>query len=302
MPKNTFSEKFDAILKNKGVSEKARPYYHRNLAQWGKHLRREKQRDGVRAGEGDSFDYLACFKGWLEELGRNPRCEDYQIRQSADAVRIAHGQVLEEGWATAVDWVQRVDAVIFTREGGYDPAIDGPENVQKIIEAARAKGLGEEDAALMGRLVTRMRERHYAYRTEQTYREWIQRFLLWGVSRGVEKSGGLEVGVCASGGSGGRSAAGSRSYEAEAFLGDLAVRCGVAKATQKQAVNALSYFFRQVLGVENPDFSRFAPARLPRRVPVVLSRGEIGALLGVSEGVTGLMMKLMYGTGMRLME
>jgi len=286
MQKHIFAAKFKQSLINKGISEKARPYYHRYLAQWGRYLRIQKERRAAEDFDENSFDHPSAFKEWLSELGGIPDLQDFQIRQAADAVKMAHGDVLAEPWAAVADWASWVDAVIFGRESPVSVSFDGPELVESLVTAARAKGMSACRAELIGQLVSRMREKHYAYRTEQTYREWIERFLLW--------SG--------SGNTGGDVDGRPDEALAEAFLGDLAVRCGVAKATQKQAVNALSYFFKQVLGVSEPDFSKYVPAKLPQRVPVVLSKQEIAALLGATNGVTGLMIRLMYGTGMRLME
>ncbi len=215
--------------------------------------------------------------------------EDFQIRQAADAVMMAHGVVMGERWAITDDWAQLLDEVVFDRESEVERMIDGPEHVESLVAAARLKGMGVARSELVGQLVSRMRERHYAYRTEVSYREWIERFLLWsGPSKGTGDKQGQPSEPDEAG--------------AQAFLGDLAVRCGVAKATQKQAVNALSYFLKQVLGVTEPDFSKFTPAKQPQRIPVVLSKSEITRLLEQANGVKGLMMKLMYGTGMRLME
>lgn len=90
--------------------------------------------------------------------------------------------------------------------------------------------------------------------------------------------------------------------EARVFLENLAIRGGVAKATQKQALNAFAYLFKRVMGIQDPDFANVVPARSGKKVPVVLSKEEVTALLEGCEGTTGLMMKLMYGGGLRLME
>jgi len=292
MQKHIFTARFTQMLINKRVAPKSRPYYHRYLTQWGSYLREKKRRflveDSARI-EQKSFDNECALKEWLQELGGIPQLQEFQIQQAADAARIAHQDVLKDSWAVSVDWGALLNGVILGRESEASRSFDGPENIESLVAAARAKGMSDEKADLIGMLVTRLRERHYAYRTEQTYREWIVRFFLWSGSRGTgEVTGeGKEM---------------SMESEAEAFLGDLAVRCQVAKSTQKQAVNALSYFFKQVMGISNPDFSRFVSAKLPERVPVVLSKQEITVLLRETGGVTGLMMKLMYGTGMRLME
>jgi integron integrase len=89
--------------------------------------------------------------------------------------------------------------------------------------------------------------------------------------------------------------------DAERFLAHLATERSVSASTQNQAMNALVFLFREVL--ERPlGEMRFGRARRPLRVPVVLTRVEVRALLAQLVGTTALMARLMYGTGMRLME
>ena len=90
--------------------------------------------------------------------------------------------------------------------------------------------------------------------------------------------------------------------EVVAFLNHLADHEHVAAATQNQALNALSFLYSQVLGLELGDLGEFLRASKPRRVPVVLSQQEVGRLLASLEGTWRLMTQLLYGTGLRLME
>jgi len=87
-----------------------------------------------------------------------------------------------------------------------------------------------------------------------------------------------------------------------AFLEDLAVRGQVSASTQNQALNALAFLYQQVLGQPLGDLAGFARAKRPKRLPVVLERGEVFRLLERLEGVQHLMAALLYGTGMRLIE
>ena len=90
--------------------------------------------------------------------------------------------------------------------------------------------------------------------------------------------------------------------EVEAFLTHLAVAGQVASATQNQALSALLFLYRQVLGVELPWLDDVVRAKRPERLPVVLTRREVQRVLERMEGVHGLLARLLYGTGMRLME
>ncbi|MCU7905916.1 MAG: integron integrase [Candidatus Thiodiazotropha sp. (ex Epidulcina cf. delphinae)] len=125
-----------------------------------------------------------------------------------------------------------------------------------------------------------LRSKQYAIRTEQSYTDWCKRFLRFCEDRPIRELGAGDV---------------------ERFLSFLAVERKVAASTQNLALNSLVFLFREVL--ERPlEDMRFGQARRPKRLPVVLTREEVGRLLGCMDGVYGLMAGLMYGTGMRLME
>lgn len=90
--------------------------------------------------------------------------------------------------------------------------------------------------------------------------------------------------------------------EVRAFLDHLAVIRHVSASTQNQALNALVFLYKQVLGRDPGDLETFVRARRPRNLPVVLSRGEVTALLSHLTGTAHLLASLLYGTGMRLLE
>ncbi len=131
------------------------------------------------------------------------------------------------------------------------------------------------------RLIERLRIQHYAWRTEQTYREWGWRLADFIRPRDLEEASGEDV---------------------KGFLSELAVKGRVSKSTQKQALNALVFLFREALGRDAGDLSGFAVSRRGPRVPTVLSRSECRRLFAAMEGTARLMAELMYGSGLRLME
>ena len=131
------------------------------------------------------------------------------------------------------------------------------------------------------RLVARLRLKGYSWRTEQTYRGWA-----WRLARFMGR----------------RPLMSATGAEARAFLTKLAVAERVSAATQKQALNALVFFLREVAEQEPGDFSDFARARRGARVPVVLNRAECERLFEALEGTPRLMAELMFGSGVRLME
>lgn len=126
-----------------------------------------------------------------------------------------------------------------------------------------------------------IRTKHYSIRTENQYLQWIRRFILFHGKRHPRDMGAPEV---------------------EAFLSHLAVSRDVAASTQNQALSALLFLYREVLNIDLPWLDNVTRAKRPQRLPVVLSRDEVRAVLDRMPGVYGLMASLLYGTGMRLME
>jgi integron integrase len=146
-------------------------------------------------------------------------------------------------------------------------------------DAVAASGAPVEMEAWLGALQKSIRLNHYSLRTEQSYLEVVKRFLLF-TGAGVEL-GGAQV---------------------KRYLEYLAVERNVAASTQNQAFSALLYFFKKVLGRELGALEETARAKRGRRLPEVLSREEVRALLAQTEGTPGLMLRLLYGAGLRLME
>jgi len=121
----------------------------------------------------------------------------------------------------------------------------------------------------------------YSRRTEETYVHWIKRFIYWSGRRHPASLGESEV---------------------TAFLSHLATERNVAAATQNQALAALLFLYKQVLGRELGWFDDLVRAKRPVRLPAVLTRGEVKALLAQLRGAHWLMASILYGAGLRLME
>ena len=127
----------------------------------------------------------------------------------------------------------------------------------------------------------RLRLKHYSLRTEEAYLGWIKRFVWFHGKRHPREMGAAEV---------------------EAFLSDLAVRRNVASSTQNQALAALLFLYKEVLGIQLPWLEGLARAKRPQHLPTVLTARETGAVLERLEGASDLVARLLYGTGMRLLE
>ena len=126
-----------------------------------------------------------------------------------------------------------------------------------------------------------IRTRHYSYRTEEAYVGWIKRFILFHQKRHPAQMGKPEL---------------------EQFLTALAVQRHVAASTQNQALAALLFLYKDVLGCDPGWLDDLVRAKRPQRLPTVLTRSEVEVLLRALHGVNWLMAMLLYGAGLRLRE
>lgn len=134
---------------------------------------------------------------------------------------------------------------------------------------------------LMGQVRAELRKRHYSLATERTYCRWIVQYIRFHELRHPRELGAKQV---------------------EAFLSYLAVQRNVAAATQNQALAALLFLYKAVLEIELPWLDDLTRAKKPARVPVVLTRREVDAVLAQLLGQNRLVGQLLYGAGLRLME
>lgn len=134
---------------------------------------------------------------------------------------------------------------------------------------------------LLDQLRERIRYMHYSRSTEDIYVYWCRAFIRFHGLRHPREMGGAEV---------------------EAFLTWLADERQVASATHKQALSALLFLYTRVLELNLPWVKQIERPRVRRRLPVVLSRDEVSAVLSGMDGEMGLLARLLYGTGMRINE
>ncbi|MCB1850468.1 MAG: integron integrase [Gammaproteobacteria bacterium] len=140
---------------------------------------------------------------------------------------------------------------------------------------------GNHPSPFLEQVRSKIRLKHYSIRTEQAYVFWIRRFILYHGKRHPADLGESEV---------------------SSFLSHLAVDRNVAASTQNQALNALVFMYRHVLGRPLGDTIDGVRAKKPARLPVVLTQDEIRMLLRYLEGSHWLAACLLYGSGLRLME
>jgi integron integrase len=161
----------------------------------------------------------------------------------------------------------------------------GPVAGAPSLEAPGRMPVSSQTLPSADRLIENLRRMirtlHYSRNTESSYCHWATRFL---------------------GHFGHRDPAGLGVEEIRVFLSHLAVEGRVSAATQNQALAALLFFLRRVLGRQTGRVEGVARAKRPKRLPPVLSRAEVNAVLERMSGVPGLVCGLLYGTGMRLTE
>ena len=194
-------------------------------------------------------------RGFCEELERGGASEEWQVRQADQALRIYSVSFLKR-----TDWHQPPASTVVDEQGSTSPL------------------------AALEQLRMRVRTRHYSYRTECTYVDWVRRFLHYaGEQQGVPHPR-------------------VESEIVRDYLTHLAVRDQVSASTQNQALCAILFLCRDVLGVNVEGVSPGVRAKRGERLPVVLSMPETAALLSAMTGTPRLMAALIYGGGLRVSE
>ena len=139
----------------------------------------------------------------------------------------------------------------------------------------------KQPAKLLDRARYRIRLKGYSIRTEQSYVSWIRRFILFHNKRHPQDMGKDEI---------------------EAYLTHLAVNRHVAPSTQNQAFNALLFLYRNVLEIEFPENINAYRSKRPVRLPTVLTKAETLKIIPMITGVHQVMVKILYGSGLRAIE
>jgi site-specific recombinase XerD len=149
-----------------------------------------------------------------------------------------------------------------------------PSNADRLAADMRA-------SALLQRIRAKVRAKHYSIRTEDVYADWVRRFILHFDLRDPKDMGAPEV---------------------EQFLTNLAVTGNVSGSTQNQAKSALLFLYREVLGIDLDWLRGVTKAKVPGRLPVVLTEAQVLQIFRFLKGQYALMARLLYGSGLRLME
>ena len=211
----------------------------------------------------------AEVEAFLADLAQQEKIAPWQVKQAESALRLLYDTFLPRYRPVAPE-------VADSAESGEtpDPTRFRDRVIPGEVERRYAKHLRT--------LETEIRSRHYSYRTETTYLEWVRRFIAFhGYADPLELDAAKSV---------------------KAYLDYLAVERDVAASTQNQALNALVFFYEQAFRKPFGEMGEFTHAKRPKRLPEVLTKSEVQRLLAGMEGVPALMAGLMYGGGLRLME
>jgi len=222
---------------------------------------------------------------YFEVIGRNNRLMGWQYQQCITAIRILYCDLLKTQVCQDVAWDAWIDSA---RQLEIDhPTIARQLTPEELSYLKERKGNGPINEVrrthrdLLVRFATEIRRRGYAYRTEQSYEQWICRFILFCKNVSPETVGASEV---------------------KAYLDYLVLQRKVSASTQNQALNALVFLYKQVLGQALGELEAFARSKKSKKLPVVLSRQEVTDLIVQLNGLHKLIVALLYGTGMRVLE
>ena len=226
---------------------------------------------------------------YLLAAGRDTRIEHWQFCQLVDALRILFLDVLATDWAADYHWDDKKSMSAPLQDGhpslGRQPLPADKEQASTTPKEGKGTSITmvqQKFPDVFSALSTQIRSRNYSIRTEHSYTAWIARYILFHGQTHPDKLDAEHI---------------------AGYITHLAVKRMVASSTQKQALNAIVFYYRHVLQRSFDDIGGFTASRKPVRLPVVLSVDEVQRLIAaIDEQVFRLMASLLYGCGMRLME
>jgi len=142
-------------------------------------------------------------------------------------------------------------------------------------------GSSQKPKKLLDQVREALRTKHYSHRTEQTYVDWIKRYIIFHKKQHPNNLGVEEI---------------------REFIAHLATERKVAASTQNQALSSILFLYRTVLQKEIDLLPELTNPSRPKRVPIVLTHAEAVSIINAMHGVPRIMVKILYGSGLRLME
>lgn len=281
LPEGLFLSRYLSLVYKSGVPAKTGKWY----LHWVKQFTRYLNNIPLQNCSADDV------KNFLDTLSKSGNIEIWQIEQARDALRLLCREFLKLSWAKSPSPRCASSPPLPSSARGADKSVCiSPSSNERMSadtidpEAHRHEIPLQEVLSLeqiYGRLQTEIRYLHYSIRTEQTYVQWVRRFLYFHRTKSIEDISAGDVKI---------------------FLEYLAVKKQVSASTQNQALNAVVFLFGHVLKKDMGEIGEFTRARQPIRLPVVLAREEVDRLINSLRGMYALMAGLLYGSGLRLME
>ena len=273
--KNKFWNNYIGQLNKRVIKESAQRWYVIHVEQYVKSVPDKKLKYHTEENVNQYFSLI----------GRNKSLSGWQFCQCIEALEILFCDVLGVVWVQQVDWAFWYSSAKQLKPSHPSIAREpvNQNSSQKYLKQTSDSldNIKQCHEPIFTRVVNEIRKRHYSYRTEQAYTHWIVRYIAYHNNKSPEDMSGKEI---------------------AAFLEYLAVARNVSSSTQNQALNALIFLYHKTLNIDVGDLGNISRAKVPKNLPVVLSREEIKTLLSYLSGVHYLMAALLYGTGMRLME
>ena len=226
---------------------------------------------------------------YFDALGRSAHLADWQFRQAVDAARVLACDVLTIPWASSFDWQGLSDQARSLEPDHRTLAreaipVAGASRLQSVPGASHSGDLESDLRILIDSLRREIRLKNMAVATEETYVYWNSRFIRFchhKLGQSPQVAGPPAI---------------------TAYLDFLALERNVAPATQKQALNAMVFLMKNVIGIEEFTLDHVTPARGARRPPVVMTREEVRSVFAHLDDPWKLIAQVMYGSGLRLME
>lgn len=276
-PEPRWPEGYFEVLAEAGIPSPERPFHAHWVRQFfNRHPGRARRSLGIRE-----------MQRFLAALRDSPAMEPWQVEQARTALILYYEQFrgISLGDPSLPDTLPDSSA---DEAASTVPSVPIPQpRVIHIVQSVPAPKNGPfperraDMTALRDTVLAALRVKHYAFKTEKSYWQWIRKFVAYHHGRRPSEMNAPEI---------------------HAYLSHLALNERVAASTQNQALNAIVFLYRTVLKKDVGDFGDFPRARRGKRLPVVCSRAEIQRLLRNVDGVEGLIIRLLYGTGMRISE
>jgi len=217
-------------------------------------------------------------QGFLTHIIKNDKYQEWQMEQANHALQLMFEKYLNCKWATP--WPFSIFAL--AQENNLPLQLNRhADNKTRFLDRPNSKEVEIRFPEIIQRIREVIRTLHYAYRTEQSYLDWICRFINFCSFKNPQELDAANV---------------------KKYLEYLANKREVAASTQRQALNAIVFLYNKVLEQPLGDIGPYERPMRPRKLPVVLTRSEVERLLNNLDGRNALMAGLLWGSGMRLME